>query len=58
MTALVGASLSGAVLLRRLRRGGAARVLVGSAVVVALSVAVLVAYFSPFGTALVAWRME
>lgn len=32
--------------------------IVGSALVLAVSVAVLVAYFSPFGSALVTWRMD
>lgn len=58
LTALVGAALSGVVLLLRLRRGGPARVLVGSALVLALSVAVLVVRFSAFGSALVTWRMD
>lgn len=58
LTALVGAALSGALVLRRLRRGGAARVLVVSALVLALSLTVLVVCFSPFGTALVTWRMD
>lgn len=58
LTAVPGAALSGVVLLRRLRRGGPARVVAANALVLVVSVAVLVVYFSPFGSALVTWRLD
>lgn len=55
LTAFVGAAMSGTLLLRR---SAGARVRTGSVLVLGLSLAVLGAYFSPFGSALTIWRMD